>query len=138
MWGSHLLWVEPFFVFVLLFWCPLFKIITYYYYCHNKKCSLKVKVEEFYSCALLSVCGTALRRSYPASEYTVYIAVNPMLGVNLSPEFVNLYFAYAGQGLVFFFRWWQKRFEFQLACVAVEGRSNLVQNTHAYLKSYFQ
>ena len=102
MWGSHLLWVEPFFVFVLLFWCPLFKIISYYYYCHNKKCSLKVKVEEFYSCALLSVCGTALRRSYPASEYTVYIAVNPMLGVNLSPEFVNLYFPYAGWGPSFF------------------------------------
>ena len=52
MWGSHLLWVEPGF-FVMLFWCPLFKIITYYYYCHNKKCSLKV--EEFYSCGLLSV-----------------------------------------------------------------------------------
>ena len=127
MWGSHLLWVEPFFVFVLLFWCPLFKIITYYYYCHNKKCSLKVKVEEFYSCALLSVCGTALRRSYPASEYTVYIAVNPMLGVNLSPEFVNLYFPYAGRGLLGFL---QRHFEFQPAPVAVEGRSNVVLNMH--------
>ena len=26
----------------------------------------------------------------------------PLLGVNLSPEFVNLYFPYAGQGLLFF------------------------------------
>ena len=61
----------------------------------------------------------------------------PILGVNLSPEFVNLHFSYEGRGLLFFC-WWQQHFEFQLACVAVEGRSNLVQNTHAYLKSYFQ
>ena len=60
------------------------------------------------------------------------IALNPF---NLSTEFVNLYFTYAGQGLVFFFfRWWQKRFEFQLACVAVEGRSNVVINMHAQLQ----
>ena len=52
----------------------------------------------------------------------------PLLGVNLSPEFVNLYFPYAGQGLLFF-RWWQRHFEFHLACVAVEGRSNVVQST---------
>ena len=54
----------------------------------------------------------------------------PLLGVNLSPEFVNLYFPYAGRGLLFF-RWWQQHFEFQLACVAMEGRSNVVRNTHA-------
>ena len=53
----------------------------------------------------------------------------PILGINLSPEFVNLHFSYEGQGLLFFC-WWQQHFEFQLACVAVEGRSNLVQNTH--------
>ena len=36
----------------------------------------------------------------------------PLLGVNLSPVFVNLSFPYAGQGLLFF-RWWQRHFEFQ-------------------------
>ena len=61
----------------------------------------------------------------------------PLLGVNLSPEFVNLYFPYAGQGLLFC-RWWQQHFEFQPAHVAVEGRSNVVQNTRAHFKSHFQ
>ena len=46
------------------------------------------------------------------------------------PEFVNLYFPYAGQGLSFF-HWWQWHFKFQLACVAVEGRSSVVLNMHA-------
>ena len=50
----------------------------------------------------------------------------PLLGVNLSPVFVNLYFPYAGQGLLFF-HWWQKHFEFQPARVAVEGRSNVAK-----------
>ena len=36
----------------------------------------------------------------------------PLLGVNLSPVLVNLYFPYAGQGLLFFC-WWQQHFEFQ-------------------------
>ena len=57
----------------------------------------------------------------------------PILRVNPSPEFVNLYFPYAGQGLLLF-RWWQRRFEFQLARVAVKGKSSDVQNTHAQLK----
>ena len=57
----------------------------------------------------------------------------PLLGVNLSPEFVNLYFPYAGQGLLFFC-WWQRHFEFQPAHVAAEGRSNVVQNSHARLQ----
>ena len=57
----------------------------------------------------------------------------PLLGVNLSPEFVNLYFPYASQGLLLFC-WWQQRFEFQLVHVAVEGKSSDVQNTHAQLK----
>ena len=51
----------------------------------------------------------------------------PLLGVNLSPEFVNLCFPYAGQGPLLF-RWWQWHFEFQPAHVAVEG------NAHAQLK----
>ena len=46
----------------------------------------------------------------------------PLLGVNLSPEFVNLYFPHAGQGLLLF-------------------QSNrhvlVVQNTHAQLKILF-
>ena len=54
----------------------------------------------------------------------------PPLGVNLSPVFMNLYSPYAGQGLLFF-HWWQRHFEFQPACMAVEGRSNVVLNTHA-------
>ena len=57
-------------------------------------------------------------------------------GVNLCPEVVNLYFPYAGQGLLLF-HWWQWRFEFQLARVAVEGKSSDVQNTHAQLKISF-
>ena len=57
----------------------------------------------------------------------------PILRVNPSPEFVNLYFPYAGLGLLLF-RWWQRRFEFQLARVAVKGKSSDVQNTHAQLK----
>ena len=36
----------------------------------------------------------------------------PLLGVNLSPVLVHLYFPYAGQGLLFF-RWWQRHLEFQ-------------------------
>ena len=47
---------------------------------------------------------------------------------------MNLYFPCAGQGLFFFF-WWQQHFEFQLACVAVEGRNNVVVlNIHAQLQ----
>ena len=33
-----------------------------------------------------------------------------------------------------FFCWWQRHFQFQLAHVAVEGRSNVVQSTHALLQ----
>ena len=57
----------------------------------------------------------------------------PLLGVNLSPEFVNLYFPYAGWGLLFF-RWYQQHFEFQLARVAMEGRSSVMLNMHAQLQ----
>ena len=46
---------------------------------------------------------------------------------------MNLYFPYAGWGLLFF-HWWQRHFEFQPARVAVEGRSNVVQNTYARLQ----
>ena len=57
----------------------------------------------------------------------------PLLGVNLSPEFLNLYFPYAGQGLLFFC-WWQRHFEFRPVRVAVEGRNNVGQNTCARLQ----
>ena len=57
----------------------------------------------------------------------------PVLGVNLiCPEFVTLYFSYADWGLSFF-HWWQRHFEFQLARVAVEGRSDVL-NMHAQLQ----
>ena len=57
-------------------------------------------------------------------------------GVNLSPEFINLYFLYTGWGLLFLC-WWQQHFEFQPTCVAMEGRSNVVRNTHARLQISF-
>ena len=57
----------------------------------------------------------------------------PLLGVNLSPEFVNLYFPDAGWGLLFFC-WYQQHFEFQSAHVAMEGRSNVVLNMNAQLQ----
>ena len=57
-------------------------------------------------------------------EDTSYLhSCQPLLGVNLSPEFVNLYFPYAGRGLLLFFCWWQLHFEFQLACVAKYTRT---------------
>ena len=56
----------------------------------------------------------------------------------ITRPFVNLYFPFAGRGLFFsssfFFCWWQWHFEFQPACVAEEGRSNVVLNTHAQLQ----
>ena len=69
------------------------------------------------------------------SIYYIYHthSCQPLLGVNLSPEFVNLYFPYACQGL-FCFCWWQWHFEFQPACVALERRSNVVLNMHAQLQ----
>ena len=52
------------------------------------------------------------------SIYYIYHthSCQPLLGVNLSPEFVNLYFPYACQGLLFF-HWWRRHFEFLLAHV---------------------
>ena len=61
----------------------------------------------------------------------------PLLRVNLSPEFVNLYFPYAGQGLLLF-RWWQQRFEFQLVHVAEEGKSSMCKIHMCSLKSHFR
>ena len=55
--------------------------------------------------------------------------LSTLSGINRRPEFVNLYFPYAGWGLLFFR--WQWHFEFQPARVAVEGRSSVVLNTHA-------
>ena len=53
--------------------------------------------------AIYVICCTVyLWRSMPCS-YTH--RCQPLLGVNLSPEFVNLYFPYAVQGLLFF-RWY--------------------------------
>ena len=46
---------------------------------------------------------------------------------------MNLYFPYAGWGLLFF-RWYQWHFEFQLAHVAVEGKNNVVLNMRAQLQ----
>ena len=57
----------------------------------------------------------------------------PLLGVNLSPEFVNVYFHYASSGLLYF-RWWQRHFEFQPAHVAMEGRSNVCEIPHVRLQ----
>ena len=54
-------------------------------------------------------------------------------GVNLSPEFVNLSFPYAGRGpgassFVLFFRWWQRHFEWQPPRVSVERRTKIVSH----------
>ena len=57
----------------------------------------------------------------------------PLSGVNLSPEFVHLYFPSAGWGLLFF-HWQQQHFELQPACVAVEGRSSVVLKMQAQLQ----
>ena len=65
-----------------------------------------------------------------SSTLSVTYSCQPLLGVNLSPAFVNLYFLYAGRGLLLF-HWWQRHFDFQPVHVAVEGRSNVVRNTHA-------
>ena len=37
-------------------------------------------------------------------------------------------------GVFCFFHLWQRHFEFQLACVAMEGSSSVVRNTHARLQ----
>ena len=81
----------------------------------------------FFSVPLFLLCILGIFTSIILSH-----SCQPLLGVNLSPEFVNLYFLYAGWGLLFFC-WYQRHFEFQLACVAVEGRTN-VWNTHVRLQ----
>ena len=81
-------------------------------------------------------CGpdTKSCRKTPTQSATyIYGSCQPLSGLNLSPEFVNLRFPYAGWGLLFF-RWWQRHFEFQPARVAVEGRSEVVLNAHAQLQ----
>ena len=50
---------------------------------------------------------------------------------------MNLYFPYAGQGLLLF-RWWQQRFEFQLVHVAEEGKSSMCKIHMCSLKSHFR
>ena len=80
--------------------------------------------------------GSGARMSAVHISLYVIHSCQPLLGVNLSPEFVNLYFPYAGRGL-WLFCWWQRHFEFQPAHVAVEGRSNVVLNTLARLQISF-
>ena len=65
--------------------------------------------------------------------FTNFHSCRPLSGVNLSTEFVNLYFSYTGQGLCCC--WWQRHFEFQQAHVVVEGRSSIAWNTHAQLQN---
>ena len=60
-------------------------------------------------------------------QLQVQHSCRPLLGVNLSLKFVNLYFPCAGWGLLFF-HWWQRHFDFQPAC---DGRNCVVLNTHA-------
>ena len=107
---------------------------------------------QLWACPEVTLCGwqdvkiqlltnqlTTLSSDHGSSEVSLnslwfnHHSCQPLLGVNLSPEFVDLYFPYAGRGLLLF-HWWQQRFEFQLACVAVEGKSSDVRNTHAQLK----
>ena len=88
-------------------------------------------VHEVAATHLYSGSWVAVRVSWHSD--TLYHSCQPLLGVNLSPEFVNLYFPYAGRGLLFFC-WWQRHFEFRPAHVAVEGRRNVVRNTHERLQ----
>ena len=81
---------------------------------------------------ILHLCKICLENSSPILIMPCH-SCQPLLGVNHSPEFVNLYFTYAGWGLLFF-RWYQQHFEFQSARVAMEGRSNVVLNMHAQLQ----
>ena len=95
------------------------------YLCMGWFCWLTWKMlciwEEFWSVYLLvTVC---LSRG----------GCQPLLGVDHSPEFEDLYYLYADRGLLFF-RWQQRHFEFQPARVAVEGRSNVMLNMHARLQ----
>ena len=76
---------------------------------------------NIYTFAVTLTLNTGMHKTF----WLIMHSCQPLLGVNLIPEFVNLYFLYAGRGL-FVFHWWQRHFEFQLACVAVEGRSNVV------------
>ena len=62
-----------------------------------------------------------------------FTAVNLSWEQTLVQSFVNLYFPYAGWSLLFFCRW-QWHLEFQPAHVAVEGRSNVLRNTHVRLQ----
>ena len=56
--------------------------------------------------AQVKAAVTGVNRLYRTLKVHVAHSCQPLLGVNLSPVFVNLYFPYAGQGLLFF-RWWQ-------------------------------
>ena len=47
---------------------------------------------------------TTIAYTYRKVYSVQYHSCQPLLGANLSPEFVNLYFPYAGRGLLFL-RW---------------------------------
>ena len=55
-----------------------------------------------------------------------------MLGVNLSPEFVNLYFPYAGWGLVFSLV--PEAFRIPIGTCGSGRKNNVVLNMHAQLQ----
>ena len=115
---------------ILLYWISTF-IFTYFYatdFCTSIYV-LCVFLQQSYEALLTpkSLCE-------PSTDPLILLShsCQPLLGVNLSPEFVNLYFPHAGRGLLFF-RWWQRHFDLQPARVAVE-RSNIVWNTHVRLQ----
>ena len=77
---------------------------------------------QLWACPEVTLCGwqdvkiqlltnqlTTLSSDHGSSEVSLnslwfnHHSCQPLLGVNLSPEFVNLYFPYAGRGLFFFF-----------------------------------
>ena len=131
-------WCTP----LLLFWC------TNWHLCSTSQNKSKAdSVMTSWSQAANLITSTTKKPS--ATQNTIQYCLKnlcmchscqPVLRVNLSPEFVNLYFPYASW-VFCFFHLWQQHFEFQPACVAMEGSSNVVRNTHAQLyefKSHFQ
>ena len=61
---------------------------------------------------LTQMCRWSWPQWLPGAGHSNLHNCQPLLGVKRSPVFVNLYFPYAGQGLLFFC-WWQQHFEFQ-------------------------
>ena len=96
---------------------------------------------------LSGVQGVSQSRTVGGSHVTITCmgilqgshSCQPLLGGNLSPEFINLSFPYAGRGRLSF-RWWQRHFEFQPAHVWQWKEEAMLCKIHIMrdFKSHFQ